>query len=102
MAVEDPVVTDADKYKIIFENSKVRVLDYQDNPGDRTSMHRHPDFVLYALSDFTRKITFKDGKSVVRGFKKGDVLWSEEQMHIGENIGTTDTHVVIVELKVKS
>ena len=26
-------------------------------------------------------------------------MWMKDQIHIGENIGTTETHVLIVELK---
>lgn len=29
----DPVATDGDKYKVMFENSRVRVLEYRDRPG---------------------------------------------------------------------
>lgn len=31
--------------------------------------------------------------------KAGDVVWGKAQSHIGENVGHSDTHVVIVELK---
>ncbi|MFZ2629302.1 MAG: hypothetical protein WAX67_10525 [Rugosibacter sp.] len=96
---QDAVRTDGDKYKIILENGCVRVLDYHDNPGEKTHQHKHPAFVLYALSPFKRTLTLPDGKVIKREFKEGDVMWSEEQTHIGENIGQTPTHVVIVELK---
>ncbi len=95
----DPVQTDGDKYRVLLENDCVRVLDYQDRPGERTLQHRHPPFVLYALSSFKRAITLPDGKVLRREFKQGDVLWSPEQTHIGENTGDSPTHVVIVELK---
>lgn len=93
------VFTDPDKYKLVFENEKVRVYDYLDHPGDKTQLHHHDAFILYALSPFKRKLHFEDGKSVIREFQGGEVLWSEAQNHIGENIGQTDTHVMIVELK---
>lgn len=95
----DPLVTDSDKYKLRIENERVRVLEYHDKPGDKTNMHDHPDFVLYALSAFKRKLTFPDGKTINREFKPGDVIFMKGQTHIGENIGETDTDVVIVELK---
>ena len=47
---QDAVQTDGDKHKAIFENDCVRVLDYQDRPGQATHQHRHPAFVLYALA----------------------------------------------------
>lgn len=99
MADIDPVVTDPGKYHTILENEHVRVLDYHDTPGEKTAMHYHREFVLYALSAFDRKLTYPDGKTTSRSFVPGDVIWMDAQSHIGENIGKTNTHVVIVEIK---
>lgn len=52
----DPVETDPDHYKVIFENDRVRVLEYTDRPGDSTSSHEHPDSVMYTLSAFRRRL----------------------------------------------
>jgi hypothetical protein len=62
-------------------------------------MHHHSAFVLYALAPFRRKLTLGDGRTVMRELKAGEVLWSPAQSHIGENVGTTETHVPIVKLK---
>lgn len=96
---DDPVRTDGDKYKVKLENDRVRVLEYHDLPGEKTHQHRHPAFVLYVLTPFKRRITLPDGKTIMREFNAGDVLWSEEQTHIGENVGNTPTHVLMIELK---
>jgi len=96
---QSPVETDGDKYKVVMENTQVRVLEYKDLPGEKTHEHRHPAFVLYAVSAFKRKILLPDGKVLMREFKAGDVMYSPEQVHIGENVGTTPTHVIMVELK---
>ena len=98
-ADNDPAHTDGDKYKVVFENDKVRVLEYRDLPGEKTHQHRHPDFVLYAVNAFKRKIILPDGKEMIREFKGGEIMWSNSQTHIGENIGTTPTHVIMVEMK---
>ncbi len=95
----DPVKTDGDKYKVLLENDRVRVLEYRDLPGARTQQHYHNAFVLYALSPFKRRITLPDGKIIMREFKAGDVIYSDNQTHIGENIGDTPTHVIMVEMK---
>ena len=42
----DPTITDPGLYRVIFENDRVRVLEYRDRPGDRTSRHGHPDTVM--------------------------------------------------------
>jgi hypothetical protein len=98
LAAQDPLLTDGDKYTLVLENERVRVLEYRDEPGDKTSMHAHRAFVLRALSSFQRRLTFADGHSLERSFVEGETLWMEAQSHIGENIGTTDTHVLLVEL----
>lgn len=96
---QDAVQTDGDKYKVIFENECVRVLDYKDRPGEATHRHSHPAFVLYALSAFRRSISLPDGQRLQRQFKEGDVMWSDSQTHIGTNSGETPTHVILVEMK---
>lgn len=96
---QDAAQTDGDKYKMLFENDCVRVLDYKDQPGERTHQHAHPAFVLYSLSTFKRSITLPDGKVLQRQFKPGDVMWSDAQTHIGHNNGDTPTHVILVEMK---
>jgi beta-alanine degradation protein BauB len=54
-----------------------------------------------ALSSFRRRLIFPDGTVKERDFKPGDVIWMPEQVHTGENLGTTDTDVVIVERKAR-
>ena len=98
-SAQDPIHTDGDKYKVLFENERVRVLEYRDKPGEKTAMHKHPAFVLYAMSPFKREIELPDGKFLSREFKGGEVLWSEAQAHIGKNVGDTPTHAIMVEMK---
>jgi beta-alanine degradation protein BauB len=95
----DPTVTDGDKYHVVLENDHVRVLRYHDKPADKTRPHHHNEFVLYALSSFRRRLIFPDGTVKERDFGPGDAIWMPEQVHTGENVGTTDTDVVIVEQK---
>ncbi|HLO93728.1 MAG TPA: hypothetical protein VK195_05375 [Burkholderiaceae bacterium] len=96
---QDPVQTDGDKYRVLLENEQVRVLQYTDQPGEKTHAHGHPAFVLYALAPFRRTLTLADGRVVSREFKAGDVLYSPGEAHTGENTGGTPTQVLIVELK---
>ena len=71
---KDPVTTDGDKYKVLTENERVRVLEYRDMPGAKTSMHYHTDFVFYALGPFKRQLALGNGKTIIREFKADDVL----------------------------
>jgi quercetin dioxygenase-like cupin family protein len=94
----DPTRTDPDKYKVIFENDRVRVLEFRDTPGAKTKPHQHPDSVLLMLSNFRRRLNIGDSVREVT-VEAGEAVWSPAQIHIGENIGSTDTHLVFVELK---
>jgi len=98
-SAHDPVHTDADKYKVRLENERVRVLEYRDRPGEKTQEHGHPAFVVIALSPFKRRLTLPGGKIIIREFQTGDVMWSEAQTHIGENIGEPSTHILMIEMK---
>jgi beta-alanine degradation protein BauB len=98
-AAQDAVQTDGDKYHVLLENACVSVLEYRDAAGERTHQHAHPPFVLYALGPFRRTLTLPDGKVLSRQFNGGEAMWSPAQTHVGENVGTTATHALIVELK---
>jgi len=94
----DPVITDSDLYRVVFENDRVRVLEYRDVPGDSTHLHSHPDSVMVTLSSFSRVIS--DGTvEVPVHLEAGTARWLDAQQHQGRNAGTTPTHSIFVELK---
>jgi hypothetical protein len=95
---EDPVLTNPDHYRTIFENDLVRVLDYSDHPGDSTTPHGHPNSVMVTLTDFQRRLSTGAGVREV-DLPADQVLWLSAQRHSGENIGKTDTHTILIELK---
>jgi beta-alanine degradation protein BauB len=95
---KDPVATNPSLYSVVLENDRVRVLEYRDSPGDRTEPHAHPDSVMVTLSTFRRRLS-SDGREAEVELEPGLVRWLPAQEHVGENIGTTDTHVIFVELK---
>jgi hypothetical protein len=94
----DPVTTNPENYRVIFENDQVRVLDYKDAPGHLTTPHEHPDSVMYTLSSFRRRLHADGGTKDVE-IVADTTGWLPAQKHAGENIGDTDTHVIFVELK---
>ena len=95
----DPTQTDPDKYKVVFENDRVRVLEYRDQPGQKTRAHSHPNRVMVTLSGFERRLVAESGNSREVTIPAGEVRWLDAQVHSGENIGQSATHVVFVELK---
>jgi hypothetical protein len=36
----DPVASNPEHYRVVYENDRVRVLEYRDQPGDRTVVSR--------------------------------------------------------------
>lgn len=95
---KDPTVTDPDKYSVVFENDRVRVLAYLDHPGERTSPHAHPDSVMVTLSSFRRRLHHGDTARDV-ALDAGQAHWLPAQEHAGENVGEADTRTIFIELK---
>jgi beta-alanine degradation protein BauB len=96
---QDPVKLAPDKYKVIFNNDKVRVLDVRLKPGEKSPMHSHPNYIVYALNSSTVKFTSKDGKTTDFKTKAGQCVWRDAESHAVENAGKTETHVLNIELK---
>ena len=94
----DPVVTNPDLYTVVFENDRVRVVEYHDRPGDKTMLHGHPDSVMVTLSSYRRRL-WRDGREVEVDITAGEARWLDAEEHLGENIGDTDSHSIFVELK---
>ena len=94
----DPAVTNPEYYKVVFENDRVRVLEYKDEPGQSTTPHEHPDSLMYTRTSFRRRLVTGDATREVQ-LDAGTLGWLPAQQHHGENIGDTPTHVIFVELK---
>ena len=95
----DPAIVASNVYKTNFENNKVRVLDLLFKPGDKAIPHAHPDHVVYAFTNSKVRITSEDGKASDIELKFGQVIFLEAQSHSAENIGKTDSHNLVIELK---
>ena len=98
-AAQDPVALYPDNYKVLVENDRVRVMDFRLRKGDTERLHAHPAHVLYVLEPFTVRFTLGDGTVRTRQVKAGEVLFSEAVMHSPVNIGNTDAHGILIELK---
>ncbi|MHA7221275.1 cytoplasmic protein [Arthrobacter sp. RHLT1-20] len=95
---QDPVASNPRLYRVVFENERVRVLEYTDTPGDKTVEHHHPDSVMITLSTFRRRLS-GHGDNVDVEIPSGTARWLPAQDHSGTNIGDTATHTMFVELK---
>lgn len=96
--MNDPVVTNPELYRVVFENERVRVLEYLDEPGDATQPHSHPDTVMVTLSAFRRHLR-SGAREVDVELPAHQARWLDAQEHSGTNIGDTATHAFFVELK---
>lgn len=98
MVTDDPTTTNPDHYRTLWENEFVRVLEYLDEPGDRTAPHDHPNSVMVTLSSFSRRLSAGD-RTFETELPTGQAVWLPAQRHSGENTGDTPTHAIFVELK---
>src|SRR5512139_4121139 len=90
----------------LLENAKTRVLDTLVKPGERTPIHAHEwPAALYVLSwsDFVRYDpeghVLLDSRTMGSRPAVGSALWAGPiGPHSVENVGTTDLHILAVEL----
>ncbi|MBC8031687.1 MAG: cytoplasmic protein [Pyrinomonadaceae bacterium] len=97
---QDPVKVDPRHYKVIMENDSVRILEFKDAPGHKVPKHSHPPYFVYVLSDAKRLFTDEcvTPKTVI--LKTGETIDSKVGVtHCEENVGYTNTHVLVVEFK---
>jgi len=96
---QDPVPLYPRNYKVLLENERVRVLDFQLKKGAKEDFHAHPAAVTYVLAPFKIRFTFPDGSTRIREAKAGDVFYGDALIHASENIGDTDAHGLLIEMK---
>ena len=96
---QDPVPLYPNNYKVLFENDRVRVLDFKLRKGDSEKAHFHPANMAVFLADFKIRFTLPDGSTRMREGHPGEVAWSDAIVHTPTNVGDTDAHGVLVELK---
>ena len=96
---QDPVKTNPKHYHVLVDNAQVRVLHVVVGPGEKTTMHEHPDNVTVLLTDGKMAFTAADGKSETVEMKAGQAMWSGAQKHMGANAGRAGLEAIVVELK---
>jgi quercetin dioxygenase-like cupin family protein len=95
----DPADVATDVYKLVMDNDRVRVFDVRFKPGQKTVMHGHPDHVVYVLADYTLNLMLPDGNSQEVPLKTGQAFWMSAGPHAAQNIGKTEGHALVIELK---
>ncbi|MBI3524474.1 MAG: cytoplasmic protein [Betaproteobacteria bacterium] len=85
--------------KVLFENDRVRVLETLTKPGEKLPMHSHLPRVNYFLNPLKERITYEGKQPQDFSWKAGEVAFSEAVKLEVVNIGTTEGHNIVVELK---
>jgi beta-alanine degradation protein BauB len=95
----DPVAISPEYYKVLLDSNHVRVLEYRLGPGHREPMHSHPDYVVYFFGEAKLRATYPDGHSSETVVTPGETLYRKALSHSIENIGDTEVHALLIELK---
>ena len=96
---QDPLPLYPENYKVLLENDRVRVLDFQLKKGAKEDFHAHPAAITYVLAPFKIRFTFPDGSTRIREAKVGEVFYGDALIHASENIGETDARGLLIEMK---
>ena len=101
MAAQDPTKVQPRSYRVVFENSEIRVLEYSSVPGMGvcgTGVHSHPRRLNIALTPARVRVT-ANGKTFVATNKEGDVWYEPAGTHEAENISGHGARALMVEFK---
>ena len=85
--------------KVLFENDRVRVLQFNEPGHTKLSMHSHPAYVAVGFTADHSKYTFPDGKTSDERTKTNDVTYSKSITHASENLSDAVSETVMNEWK---
>ena len=103
VAAQDPAKVNPRSYKVLFENERVRLLEYISKPGLGVcgqGRHYHPAHLSIPLTDGKVKVT-AGAKTFTAEGKAGEAFWEPEVWHTVENVGRGEMRAYMVELKGK-
>jgi hypothetical protein len=101
-SAQDPAKVMPRAFRVVFENDKLRVLEFTGRPGLGVcgeGMHSHPAHLTVVLSDLKARVSTPDGTARDRERKLGDVFWSEAETHKVENTDRSSSRSLHIELK---
>jgi hypothetical protein len=101
LSAQDPAKVHPRSYRVLLENSEVRVLEYSSVPGMGVcgaGVHSHPRALNILLTPARVRVTAK-GKTFIATNKEGDVWYTPAVTHEAENISGHGVRSVMVEFK---
>jgi hypothetical protein len=96
---QDAAKVDAKHYKVVFEDSMVRVLRVHYGAHEKSPMHSHPNVAAAFLTDMQSKMTMPDGKTEMMSAKAGEAKGNPAVTHSPENMSDKPMDMVLVEFK---
>ncbi len=99
LTAQDMVKVAPKNCKVLLDNDRVRVVRVVTKPGEKLEMHSHPANIVYSMTSGKAKFTSADGKTEERELKAGQAVWSDAVTHSTENVGTSESRVLVIELK---
>lgn len=102
VAAQDPAKVMARSFRVVLENDKVRVLEFTSRPGMGIcgeGMHSHPARLNIVKSGWKSMVSRPGSPDRANERKDGEVFWRDAETHKVENVGKTNSHVLMVELK---
>jgi quercetin dioxygenase-like cupin family protein len=100
-AAQDSVKVDPGHYKVLIDNSVVRVLKISYGAGEKSPMHSHPDAMLVPLAAGKARFTMPDGKTEDRVLVAEAPDYTPAFTHAPANLGG-QIDALLVEIKSKT
>jgi hypothetical protein len=85
--------------KLLIDNDKYPVNETRAKPGERNNMQKRSDRIIVHLTAGKQRFTCADGKTEETDFKAGSVEFRPADSCQALNIGTTETHNLVITAK---
>lgn len=94
----DPYIIGGDKLTKITDTLGVKMYIYTIKPGDTSTLHSHPDHLVYVIQGGKAEINFEGQGTQVMELKTGDGFISGPVSDAGKNIGTTTIKLLVADI----
>jgi quercetin dioxygenase-like cupin family protein len=92
-------VSVASDAKVLADDRRIRVIEFQPKAGTGVAMHSHPTMVVYLLQGGFTRFTLPDGKVVESSAASGTALINPPVTHAQEH--PEPSHAIVVEIAEK-
>lgn len=92
--------TDASTVEILSDTTYMTAMRVTMPPGYKTTLHTHPAHFVFALTDGTLSVAYKDGQKIDVSLKAGDHFSAPpDAPHQTTNLGTKPVTYLLIEFK---